>query len=174
MIRTIFAIFSIFLTPVNVCGAASNSYFKKDVAAIQALDEFIKQRNGSITWSGEALKYNVEVNGRKAVVDFSSDKNVKNTMSALFPETIFIKFTFSNVFSNADILIEKRKYGITDKFGSFSNGGFFDTQPGLHHVQLIKNNKVLTKTELNILNENDVNCSGKTELQCRQLLSRNY
>lgn len=170
MIRIILNVFSIFLILVNVCGAASNAYFKKDVLATQGLDEFIKQRNGNITWSGEALKYNVEVNGRKAVIDFSSDKSIKNTMSALFPDTIFIKFTFSKVFPDADIVIEKRKYGITDKSGNFNKGSFFDTQPGLHHIQLIQNTKTVTKTELTISNENNVNCSGKAEMICKQLL----
>lgn len=136
--------------------------------------QFIKQRNGSITWSGEALKYNIEVNGRKAVIDFSSDKSIKSTMSALFTDMIFIKFTFSKVFPNADIFVEKRKYGVTDKSGNFNNGGFFDTQQGLHHIQLIKANKVVAKTEFNILSENDVSCSGKAEMHCKQSLSSNY
>lgn len=170
MIRIIFNIFFIFLILVNVCGTASNTYFKKDAIEMQGIDEFIKQRNGNITWSGEALKYNVEVNGHKAVIDFSSDKNVKNTMSTLFPDVIFIKFTFFKVFPDADIFIEKRKYGRTDKSGNFNDGSFFDTQAGLHHIQLIKNNEVVTKAELNILSENDVSCIGETEMQCKQAL----
>lgn len=168
MIRTIFNIFCMLILLINTCsGSSQNDYIKND-NRMQGLVKFIKKRNGSVTWSGEALKYNIEVDGHKAIIDFSSNKNIKATMSALFPDTIFVKFNFSNAFSYSAILIENRTYGKTDKFGNYNNGEVFDTKPGLQHIQLIKNNKILSKTELLIFMENDINCSGK-KLRCKQL-----
>ena len=108
----------------------------------------------------------IDVNGRKAVVDFSLERSIRAEMSWLYPDHIVIQITFSKVKPNTKAFIDNSPIAIIDKNGNLTIPKFPISEPGKHTIQLKNNMNIVDSIILSIPSSAFVICRGKLKMLC--------
>lgn len=152
----------------SICLADLSSVYIQKGNQLDSLRSVIESYQGTVQRNGKGQEYTVSIHGKSAIIDITSEASIRNSMASLFPDDIFIKFLFSGVMPYCEIYIEDSKYGKTDKNGDYYQGKIFDTVPKKHHIKLVQNNTVVSEAELEINDQINVKCAGKSPMACYQ------
>lgn len=162
-------LFFIIISFPTICFAA-----KLDDVYVQAggkmigFSDTVREAKGSIASTGKPSKYLINLNGRKAVVDFSSNKSISAEMSVFYPDHIVIQISFLNVKPNTLAFIDSSPISTIDKHGNSITPKFPISESGEHKIELRVLRKVVDSAPLlNIPISATVECSGKEKMKCK-------
>lgn len=153
--------------PVSCISASINDVYVQTKGKMVGLQEAVSRANGSIVSTKQPSKYLINVNGRKAVVDFSSEKNIRAEMSAFYTDHIVVQITFLSVKPNTIAFIDNSPIATIDKNGNTITPKFPISEPGKHTVQLKGTIETVDSTILDIPSSASVICSGKLKMICK-------
>jgi len=135
---------------------------------VDTLVGMLANEKWTVSSTGHPYKYKAVQAGRTIELDFSSQQKIGDSLSYLFPEHIFVTFSFMNVIPNAVAYINNQKYVSISKSGNYDgNRNFFQTKPGIHVIRLNKSQSIVEETEVNIISDDNVLCAGNNHMVCK-------
>lgn len=164
--QKIFLIFILMVMPIKTFSSNLSDVYVQSGGKLIGLSDAVSKANGSITFIGSPSKYLIDVNGRKAVVDFSSEKSIRAEMSAFYPDHIVVQITFLGVRPNTMAFLDNTPIATIDKNGNSITPIFPVSEPGKHIIQLKHIVKTFDSITLNISSSSSIECSGIDKMKC--------
>lgn len=130
------------------------------------LEEAVAKYNGTIAPIENQSKYLITIGGKKAVIDFSSEKKVRATLGFIYPGKPIVQISFSKVKPNTVAYFDSIPLSKIDKFGNSYSDKFQVDVEGKHTIDLRDSLKVINSCVVNIKLSSLINCSGKNKLLC--------
>ena len=167
ILKKLFFILSVSTIPMVCISANINDVYVQTDKKMVGFSDAVLRANGSITYTGQLSKYLIDVNGRKAIVDFSSEKNIVTEMGAFYPDHIVIQIIFLRVKPNTTAYIDNSPIPKIDKHGNSITPKFPISEQGKHTVELKGFQDTVDLAILDIPSSSMVQCTGRGKMKCK-------
>ncbi len=158
--------YSIFLVLPAWCFSANLKHvYVQTGEKVLNLEKAIAKSNGCIVPTNKASTYLIITNGKKTIIDFSSEADVRMKMKALYPEQIIVKISFLQVKPNKTVFFDNVKVDTIPSNGNLDM--FYPVSSGGHKIELRNSMKTVDLAIVDIESESPIECWGRSKMLCK-------